>query len=132
MLLSAFGHVPSRNERFAFLMKAANHLKDGASLFLDVLNIEDKSEWGPTIDELFIRENLELHGFDRGDVLYRKIGEPEVCFYHYFSTGELTDLLHEAGFTVKNRWYIGYGEAYGEVKSSSSDGAIFIEATKQG
>ena len=68
LLLSAFGHVPSQNERRAFLQKIGSHLKDGASLFLDVLNIEDKSEWGPKIDELFLKENLQSHGFDRGDI----------------------------------------------------------------
>jgi SAM-dependent methyltransferase len=131
LLLSSFGHVPSQSERLAFLSKISSHLKDGASLFLDVLNIEDESEWGPNIEELFLSENMKSHGFDRGDVLYRKIGEPELCFYHYFSTKELENLLHSAGFIVSNLWYIGYGESYGEIQTSSTRGAIFIKATKK-
>jgi SAM-dependent methyltransferase len=130
ILLSAFGHVPTSEDREKFLTKIAEHLSPGASLFLDVLNIDDQFEWGPKIDTLFSKENLGSYSFDRGDVFYRKIGEPEVCFYHYFSTGEIKSLLQKSEFTSKNLWYVGYGASFGEIKTSAAEGAIFIEGIR--
>lgn len=130
LVLSAFGHVPSREKRAAFLSKTADVLKQDAPLFLDVLNLRDENEWGPELSKTYDAEKLSAAGFERGDVMYRKIGHPEICYYHYFTIDELADLCGQAGFSIANVWYIGYGARYGELLEDDHSGAILIEAKR--
>lgn len=131
LVLSAFGHVPTQKMRIKFLQVIAAALSPNAPLFFDVLNLNDQNEWGPRIKSLFHSDSLAESGFDIGDVLYRKIGEPEVCFYHYFTAEEIQSLLSLSGFELTKLWCIGYGDNFGEVMESGN-GAFLVQAKKQG
>lgn len=131
IVLSALGHVPSEEFRVRFLAKIREALVPDAHLFFDVLNLKDQTEWGPRIEWIHAAESLQLNGFDAGDVMYRKIGEPEICFYHYFTVEEISSLLTKSGFKLVRVLHIGYGRKSGEVLSSE-DGALLIEARKAG
>jgi SAM-dependent methyltransferase len=104
LVLSAFGHVPDQKLRVEFLRKLADSLRPGALLFFDVLNLNDKNEWGPRISALYESNAMSEGGYSLGDVIYRKIDSPELCFYHYFSFDELKSLLIETGFELGNLW----------------------------
>jgi SAM-dependent methyltransferase len=131
LVLSAFGHVPDQKMRVKFLSKLADSLKPGAPLFFDVLNLDDKKEWGPRIAALYETNSMGESDYSIGDVIYRKIGEPELCFYHYFSADELKSLLLQTGFELSNIWRIGYGDCFGELMTSE-DGAFLVQARKAG
>jgi SAM-dependent methyltransferase len=131
LVLSAFGHVPTQEMRVKFLQRIAQALSPNAPLFFDVLNLNDQNEWGPKLVSLFATESQSENGFDLGDVLYRKIGEPEVCFYHYFTSEEIQSLLSQSGFELTKLWCIGYGDHFGEVMDSGN-GAFLVQAKKAG
>lgn len=131
LVLSAFGHVPTESYRIRFLQKIFEVLSPNASLFFDVLNLHDKNEWGPRIQEVYKSESLSECGFDEGDVLYQKIGEPEVCFYHYFTEQEIQALLTQSGFELLDLKCIGYGSRFGELVETG-DGAYLVHARKAG
>jgi SAM-dependent methyltransferase len=129
-VLSSFGHVPSLRRRNLFIEKIRKSLAADGLLFLDVLNLDDVDEWGPELRRMFADEQLDGAGFEPGDVMYRKIGEPEICFYHYFTSEEISRLLDANGFSTESLRYIGYGKHFGEVQDSAERGAIFIVAKK--
>lgn len=128
-VLSALGHVPCASERILFLQKIGTHLRKNGILFFDVLNIDDVDEWGPEVRKVFEKEELEKHGFELGDVMYRKIGFPEVSYYHYFSLSEVQELLSKAGFEIKEICYLGYGKQYGQ-ETDAKHGAMLVRAEK--
>lgn len=128
-VLSALGHVPRVSERILFLQKIGTHLRKKGALFFDVLNIDDVDEWGPEVRKVFEEEELEKHGFELGDVMYRKIGSPEVSYYHYFSLSEVEELLSKAGFEMKEICYLGYGKHYGQ-ETDADHGAMLVRAEK--
>lgn len=125
--LYAFGAIPNSNDRLIALKKIRSALKDGAPLFLDVLNIEDKNEWGPSILEAFKTMPLIQSGYEVGDIQYSKIGDSRLAFWHYFSEAEIKGLLNEAGFENIQVTFIGYGSRSGEIVDRFS-GAILLKA----
>lgn len=130
LVLSAFGHVPSEAHRIEFLTRISEVLSPEAPLFFDVLSLNDRNEWGPRIQEIYKRENLKNFGFDEGDVLYQKIGEPEICFYHYFTEEEIWDLLNKSGFEFFDLKNVGYGTRFGEIVESG-EGAFLVQAKRK-
>lgn len=129
-ILSSFGHIPDFESRSLYLRKLHSLLIPGAVIYLDVLSLEDENEWGPQIIYLHEKENLGEQGFELGDVLYRKISEPEICFYHYFRLDELRELLSNSGFRICQEYFPGYGKDFGQLKHSAKEGAIFIIAER--
>lgn len=125
--LYAFGAMPSSFLRLKALEKIRASLKKGQSLFLDVLNIDDYSEWGIKIKEAYKNKELEKYGYEVGDILYSKIGDERLAYWHYFSRPEIETLLKRSGFADIKITYIGYGSKFGEFVSST-EGAMFVEA----
>ncbi|MDH4468185.1 MAG: class I SAM-dependent methyltransferase [Bacteriovoracaceae bacterium] len=125
--LYAFGAIPDSNDRLLALRKIKDCLAKNTPLYMDVLNIDDKNEWGLKIKNEFDQAELGKYGYELGDILYSKIGETKLAYWHYFSKQEIEDLLKQAGFKKINIQYIGYGKFPGKIVSSN-EGAIFIEA----
>ena len=129
LYLYAFCALPDSRSRLEALKKIRSLLRDEAPLYLDVLNINDVHEWGPKLVAEFDRLKLSEAGYDLGDLLYSKIGDSRLAYWHYFSESELHSLLKEAGFSRFKTTYIGYGFRSGETVGPS-EGAIFVEARR--
>lgn len=129
--LYAFGHISSRNERLASLKKIAVHLKAGGSLYLDVFNVDDKNEWGPSAVKAYEKGRYYNFGYERGDVFYKKVRGNEIAFLHYFDKNELINDLSLAGFKVNFVKHIGYVKKSGEILKATDEGALFIKAIKE-
>lgn len=125
--LYAFGAFPDSRQRLTALQKARALLKDGSPLYLDVLNIDDENEWGPKIKREFIITDLADAGYELGDILYSKIGDVRLAYWHYFSTDEIEDLVKQAGFKKIEIKYVGYGKHPGKIVGPT-EGAIYLEA----
>ena len=128
--LYAFGHMPNAELRLKGLRKVHKHLKKNGSLYLDVFNREDQSEWGPKSDRLFDQGELEAMNYERGDIFYRKKGGKSISFLHYFTHLEIIDLLVQAGFEIAWVKHVGYVKKAGEFTENSNEGTLFIKATK--
>lgn len=125
--LYAFGAIPNSKDRLIALKKVKSVLKDGTPLFVDVLNIEDENEWGPKIREAFKSGQLVQAGYEMGDILYSKIDDPRLAFWHHFSEMEIMDLLQQSGFKNIQTTFVGYGKNPGQVTDKNS-GAILLKA----
>ena len=125
--LYAFGAIPGSKDRLLALRKIKDCLAKNSPPYMDVLNIDDKNEWGLKIKNEFDRVELGKYGYKLGDILYSKIGETKLAYWHYFSKQEFEDLLNQAGFKKINIQYIAYETFPGKIVSSN-EGAIFIEA----
>jgi len=129
--LYAFGHIPSREERIASLKKIAGHLNQGGSLYLDVFNVDDKNEWGPSAVKAYEKGKYFDLGYERGDVFYKKVTGNEIAFLHYFDKTELVHDLSLAGFDVSFVKHIGYVIKSGEILKAPNEGALFIKSIKK-
>ncbi|MBL4651720.1 MAG: methyltransferase domain-containing protein [Flavobacteriales bacterium] len=128
--LYAFGHIPSREERQASLQKIAHHLNDNGSLYLDVFNVNDKNEWGPSAVKAYEKGRYANFGYEKGDVFYKKVTGNEIAFLHYFDENQLVEDLKKAGFSISFVEHIGYVKKSGQILTASDEGALFIKATK--
>lgn len=131
LYLLAFGLLSTIEQRIAALNQASWALNKGGLLFIDVLNLDDPDEWGPKIKELYFQEELSSQGYDIGDVFYRRVGEHEVSFTHYFTKSEMADLLQQAGFDVCSVSNIGYGSNPGALLDRSNSGNMLFIARKR-
>lgn len=131
LYLHSFGLAPSRAQRVRELRKIAALLRPGAPLYLDVLNVADRDEWGPEISALFAERRLDRRGYEPGDVFYRRIGGTTVSFFHYFGLEEISGLLTEAGFLPTRPAFVGYGKRPGQLVGPE-EGAIVMAATAGG
>ena len=129
-MLYSIGHIPSRAERGRALSKLNAHLVMGAAFYFDAFSILDESEWGPKVVKRFQAEHLDLQGYERGDVFYKKRKGTAMAFLHYFTEDEIVDELHRAGFEPSWVKYIGYATNPGEVQASAEQGCLMIKATK--
>lgn len=127
--LHSFGLVPRAEERSLEIKKVAAHLIPGGHFFVDVLNIDDKTEWGPKIKDLYESQSLKKFGYDLGDVFYKKIGSSEISFFHYFTQKEMCDLLETCGLKLQAIHFLGYGQHFGQLVPSDQ-GAMLVEAVK--
>ena len=114
-LMYAFGHFSSRVERKQALSQAFACLKAGGLFIFDAFNVEDPDEWGPAASQMYDTLDLGEHGYERGDVFYRKHAGDGVAFLHYCEASELNALLTEVGFILESVQHIGYGKNTGEV-----------------
>ncbi|PCJ84545.1 MAG: hypothetical protein COA57_09110 [Flavobacteriales bacterium] len=129
--LYAFGHISTKKERKLALLKINRHLKPGASFYLDVFNVDDKNEWGPNAVKTFEKNNLQEHGYEKGDVFYRKMGGRQLAFLHYFTKYEICSLLEECGFQVAEIKHVGYVTKSGQMLENEDEGALFIKSVKR-
>jgi ubiquinone/menaquinone biosynthesis C-methylase UbiE len=128
--LHSFGLASNTHDRKSELQKIAQHLKSSAPLFIDVLNLNDTYEWGPQIQKMWQENDLAKTGLELGDVFYRRIGKTNISFYHYFSATEMRGLLEDAGFAIKQVFYIGYGARYGEIVGPNEGAMLFVTIRK--
>ncbi len=131
LYLLAFGLLSNIEQRKSALNLASKALNKGGLLFLDVLNLDDRDEWGPQIKTLFAQESLAAAGYDLGDVFYRRVGEQEVSFTHYFTKTEMSDLLQAAGFDLVRVLNVGYGSSPGVVLDLTECGNMVFIARKR-
>ena len=88
------------------------------------------NEWGPLTIKVFEENNLEKHGYERGDVFYKKRGFNELAFLHYFEFNEINTLLEDTGFEIEWVKNIGYSKNPGQIVDSESEGNYLVKAIK--
>ena len=128
--LYAFGHIANRNKRLKSLKKIHSYLKEGCPIYLDLFSLTNKNEWGPLAVKAFENNKLDKHGYERGDVFYKKRGFKELAFLHYFEMNEIEKLLKETGFEIKWIKYVGYSKNSGKLVNSEKEGNFLIKAIK--
>lgn len=128
--LYAFGHISGRDNRLAAIKKINQHLEVGAPFFFDVFNLHDKNEWGPMALKAYEEDRLELFGYEKGDVFYKKNTGKTIVYLHYFEEQELYNLMEEAGFKIEYIKHIGYVKKPGELLYNEEEGALFVKAIK--
>lgn len=130
MCLYSFGQLPDLQSRQQALRKINSILKFGGTLLLDVFNLHDCDEWGPTLIRRFCSERWFDLGYELGDVFYKRVGSNLLSFCHYFTGSEVTLLMKTTGFRVENVMNVGYAADTGEILNTSMRGKMFIEARK--
>ena len=128
--LYAFGHITREDKRLRVIKKVLDYLKPGGIFYLDVFNLDDKTEWGPRALEYYTKGKLALSGYEAGDVFYKKLEGKEIAFLHYFSESEIKELLLESGFDKVEIIHIGYVHNPSEILKEKDRGALFIKARK--
>lgn len=129
LYLYSLGLSPSIKSRTNQLDKIASHLRTGGRLYFDVMNLFDKSEWGPELTNEFHQRDLAQNGYELGDVFYRRIGSNQVSFFHYFQFDEVKTLLMKTGFRLLNHYYIDCNTNFGALVGPA-EGAILFVAEK--
>jgi SAM-dependent methyltransferase len=124
--LSAFVHLPSSSARSDALFRLSDLMVDDGVLIVDVFNVDDRHEWGPQL-------NRQMVGSDRwrGDVLYRRVGRPEVSYMHYFSVGEMTSLVEQADFLVESIVGVGYMHRSGQIGVPFDEGCLLLTCRRR-
>ena len=126
VFLYSLGLVPTREARLAELSKIARHLKAGAPFYVDVLNLNDRNEWGPELQRLFVDRQLASKGYELGDTFYRRVGSNKLAYFHYFEQGEVEELLARAGFRIAAVHYIDCGRNAGDLVGPEEGAILFI------
>lgn len=130
MCLYSFGQLPDLESRQQALYKVNSVLRFGGTLLLDVFNLHDCDEWGPTLIRRFCSERWFDLGYELGDVFYTRVGSNLLSFCHYFTSTEVCLLLKTAGFRVESVLNVGYAADTGKVLHTPMRGKMFIEARK--
>ena len=126
-ILYAFGHIPSKSERINILSRLKSLLAPGAPVFLDLFNINDKYEWGNTIQQLHQDLKLEQFGYEIGDVFYSRNRHNKLAYLHYFTDESIREVIEKAGMEIIDSYHIGYAYNPGE-KVNRDSGNIFVVA----
>ena len=128
--LYAFGHIANRENRLKSLKKINSYLNKNCPLYLDLFSLNNKNEWGPHATMAFEENNLGKHGYEKGDVFYKKRGFSELAFLHYFELNEIKTLLAKTGFKIEWVKNIGYSRNPGKIVDSEKEGNFLIKAIK--
>lgn len=128
--LYAFGHITRREKRVDVMQKVFDHLRPGGTFYLDVFNLDDKTEWGPRALGFYKKLELDKAGYDEGDVFYKKLEGKEIAFLHYFREEEVEELLKSVGFDSIEIMHVGYVHNSGEILQEKEMGALFVKARK--
>ena len=128
--LYAFGHIANRENRVKSLKKINSYLNDGCPFYLDLFSLNNINEWGPLTLTTFEENNLGKHGYEKGDVFYKKRGFSELAFLHYFEFNEIKTLLADTGFKIEWIKNIGYSKKPGQIVDSENEGNFIIKAVK--
>ena len=70
------------------------------------------------------------HGYEKGDVFYKKREFSELAFLHYFEFNEIKSLLKHTGFRIEWIKNIGYSKNPGQIVDSEREGNFIIKAIK--
>lgn len=128
--LYAFGHIADRKNRVKSLNKINSYLKDESPFYLDLFSLNNNNEWGPLTLKAFQENDLGKHGYEKGDVFYKKRGFSELAFLHYFELNEIKSLLADTGFRIEWVKNIGYSKNSGKLVKSEREGNFLIKAIK--
>lgn len=129
--LYAFGHIPTIEARRKSLTKVFDSLKPGGRFYFDVFNVENPNEWGPEAMRLFEELNLELEGYEPGDLFYKRHEGEAVAFLHYCTPDGILKLVEDCGFRVLDTHRVGYVERSGEpLRPHEDEGNLLIVAEK--
>ncbi|MDG1797870.1 MAG: methyltransferase domain-containing protein [Flavobacteriales bacterium] len=128
--LYAFGHISSSKYRMKSLNKLNSYLHKDAPLYIDFFSLNNANEWGPLARKTFDENNLNKHGYELGDVFYKKRGFNELAFLHYFQLDEILKLLELTGFRLEWVKNIGYAKNPGKIVNSENEGNFLIKALK--
>ena len=128
--LYAFGHIADRKNRIKSLKKINSYLKEGSPFYIDLFSLNNNNEWGPLTLKAYQENNLGKHGYEKGDVFYKKRGFSELAFLHYFEFNEIKSLLANTGFRIEWVKYIGYSKNPGQIVDSEREGNFLIKAIK--
>jgi SAM-dependent methyltransferase len=125
-LWNVIGHLQSREERVAALVKARERLSPGGIMFVDVNHRYNAAQYGWTrtlwrilFDRLHWSEN-------NGDVVvfWRADNRTIRTRGHLFTVKEIKALFHEAGLFVWDQWVLNYQNG-AECKSLLSGNLLF-------
>jgi ubiquinone/menaquinone biosynthesis C-methylase UbiE len=130
-LLHCFGLIASSGDRLTALAKAQGCLKHGGVLYVDVLNLDDRDEWGPEIRQVFAQHDLCEGGYEMGDVIYRRVGAEAISFCHYFDRREMIQLLQEAGLETAKIYNVGYASEHGQILETEDRGSMVFVGVKR-
>lgn len=129
--LYAFGHIPTMEDRRRSLLKVFKSLKPGGRFYFDVFNVENPNEWGPEAMRVFEELNLELEGYEPGDLFYKRHNGESVAFLHYCTPTGIRNLVEDCGLRVLETHRIGYVERSGEpLLPQDEEGNLLIIAEK--
>lgn len=129
--LYAFGHIPTIEDRRRSLLKVFKSLKPGGRFYFDVFNVENPNEWGPEAMRVFKELNLELEGYEPGDLFYKRHNGESVAFLHYYTPTGIRNLVEDCGLRVLETHRIGYVERSGEpLLPQDEEGNLLIVAEK--
>lgn len=129
LLLHSLGASPSALTAAAEIKAIYESLKKSGVFFVDAMNIDDESEWGPEIKKQFTENHLAAKGYAPGDVFYKREDKSQVAFFHYYSSEELQQLGEDQGFQHFRTWYVGTSSNAGELVGKN-EGAILMMFTK--
>ncbi len=125
-LLYAFGHIPNVAERKKSLLKVLEALKPGGRFYFDVFNVDNPNEWGPEALRLFEQLDLEMEGYESGDLFYRRHQGRSMAFLHYCRRDGITGLVESCGFRVVAVHRIGYVDRPGQLLSADERGGNLL------
>jgi len=129
-LLHCFGLIASAQDRLRALTKARQCLRHGGLLYVDVLNLDDRDEWGPEIRDTFAKHDLCQSGYEMGDVIYRKVGGQAISFCHYFDRDEMNELLKHSGLQPAKILNVGYAAEHGKILDTPDRGSMVFIGVK--
>ena len=112
------------------LNKLNSYLHKDAPLYIDFFSLNNANEWGPLARKTFDENNLYKHGYELGDVFYKKRGFNELAFLHYFQLDEILKLLELTEFRLEWVKNIGYAKNPGKIVNSENEGNFLIKALK--
>ncbi len=136
-LFNSLGYLSTYKQRLIALRNIHTHLTKDGLLFIDVMNILHKGEgitfqrtWNMIIKEfLYSCLNPQIIGI--GNKLFTlKINNQAVKgFVHGFFNYEIQWLLRTAGFSIEQRYIIGYDS--GKIKQKITQGQLFYICRKR-
>jgi SAM-dependent methyltransferase len=130
LCLYSFIHLPSPASRVRTLRGLVEMLRPGGLLIIDVFNLHDRYEWLSKIADGGCGLRPPLTGEHRGDVLYRRIGQPNSAYMHYFTLAEAAQLLEDAGLVICEVTGVGHGNDPGSVGVPLDAGCLLFTCVK--
>jgi ubiquinone/menaquinone biosynthesis C-methylase UbiE len=130
-LLHCFGLIASAHDRLTALTKAQRCLRQGGALYVDVLNLDDRDEWGAEIRQVFAQHDLGQDGYQMGDVTYRRVDGEAISFCHYFDRKEMIQLLQKAGLEPTKIHNVGYAAEHGKILDTEDRGSMVFVGVKR-
>ncbi|MCP4110057.1 MAG: class I SAM-dependent methyltransferase [Desulfobacteraceae bacterium] len=136
-LFNSFGYLPDREQRLRALTKFRGILKNDGLLFIDVMNrwhIREGLNFKKSILSVvktYVR-SVFSPAMSSGDMYFSlSVNDKKVDgWVHGFSNSEIPLLLSRSGFSVKEKFCVGYDS--GEIKKYFWQGQLFYICEKHG